>query len=172
MDRLPRDLRRYQLKEKELRKLTDNLDAVLKEYALEKLVKGARIELAQDEKFTVIFIDNKPAILRTSERPGFPVLSSEIASHLPVVVVDMGAIAHVCSGADVMVPGISSVEGNFERGSLVLVIDEKHHKPLAICRTLLSSTEIEASERGKAAENLHFVGDSGWKLVQGLGANI
>ena len=46
----------------------------------------------------------------------------------------MGAIPYVCKGATVMAPGIVRVEGEFGKGDLVLIVDMKHGKALALGR--------------------------------------
>lgn len=85
---------------------------------------------------------------------------------LPRVVVDMGAVPHVCNGADVMVKGIRRIEGEFRKGDFIVVVDEKYGKHLAIGEALEDSTAIPAMEKGKAASNLHYVGDDAWNVMK------
>ncbi len=82
---------------------------------------------------------------------------------LPKVTCDMGAVKFLCKGADLMKPGILNVE-EFGKGSIVSVVDENNGKPIAICRALYSSEEIQDMKEGKVLENLHFVGDDLWNL--------
>ncbi len=81
---------------------------------------------------------------------------------LPKIIVDMGAIPFVVKGADVMVPGIVSSDENIVKNEYVVIIDEKHKKPLAIGFTLMDANEINVSKKGKAVKTLHFVGDRYW----------
>ncbi|MBS7288172.1 MAG: DUF1947 domain-containing protein [Candidatus Freyarchaeota archaeon] len=83
---------------------------------------------------------------------------------LPKVVVDMGAVPHVANGADVMLPGIRAVDGSVKAGSLVMVVDEKHGKPVAVGESLLDAEAINAGGKGRAIKNLHWVGDDYWLL--------
>lgn len=83
---------------------------------------------------------------------------------LPKVVVDMGAVPHVASGADVMLPGIRSVDGSVKAGSIVVVVDEKHGKPIAVGEALLDAETIMAGGKGRAVRNLHWIGDKYWSL--------
>ncbi len=80
----------------------------------------------------------------------------------------MGAVPHVVGGADVMAPGIRRVEGEFGVDGLVVVADEKYGKHLAVGRALLESKALAAAKKGKAVENLHYVGDPIWEAVKGF----
>ena len=84
---------------------------------------------------------------------------------LKVVVVDMGAVRFVVSGADVMRPGIVELDSSIQEGELVVVVDQSHKKPLCVAVSLLSGQEILALEQGKVLKNIHWVGDGIWKLV-------
>ena len=80
----------------------------------------------------------------------------------------MGAVPFVCKGANIMVPGIVRVEDDFERDELVVIIDEKHSKPLAIGISLFSSNEIRKMKQGIVIKNLHFVSDKIWAAAKVL----
>jgi PUA domain protein len=53
----------------------------------------------------------------------------------------------------------------FEEGTIVVVRDITHRKALAVGKALRSRTDIEASRKGRAVQNLHYVGDKMWKLA-------
>ena len=78
------------------------------------------------------------------------------------VEVDMGAVKFVTNGADIMRPGIVSMENGISKGNLVVIIDEKHHKPLAVGIMLLDGREAMESVEGKIIRNIHHVGDAVW----------
>jgi PUA domain protein len=82
------------------------------------------------------------------------------------ITVNMGAVPHICNGADLMAPGIVKIEGNFNTNDYVLVVDERHQKPLAIAIALLGSQDARNLQRGKVAKNLHYVGDDLWKQLK------
>ena len=63
-----------------------------------------------------------------------------------------------------MVPGIVRIAGDFDKANLVLVIDEKHAKALALGRSLFSSAEIKNKKKGIVIKNLHFVSDKFWNI--------
>ena len=45
-----------------------------------------------------------------------------------------------------------------------LIIEETHKKPIAIGTSLISGEEMIENSKGKAIENLHYVGDTIWDL--------
>jgi PUA-domain protein len=81
---------------------------------------------------------------------------------LPQVVVDKGAIRFVVNGADIMRPGIVSVE-QFSANSIVVIVDETVFKPIAVGKCSLSSDDLLAQTGGKHIKNLHYIGDDYWK---------
>jgi len=85
---------------------------------------------------------------------------------LPRIVVDMGAVKFVTSGADVMRPGIKAIPSGLSVGAPVVIVDEKHGKPLAVGLTLLDSAAMTAATSGKVIKNIHWVGDAIWDLGQ------
>ncbi len=134
----------------------------------QNLSHKSRVELETVKDTEVIFVDGEPlAFLRNEEL--VPVLVNDAAvNSLPKVVVDMGAVPHVVGGADVMAPGIRSIQGSFLSGQLLVVVDEKHGKHLAIGKGLLDSVALAQTKKGKAVENLHYVGDPIWEVVKGF----
>ena len=84
---------------------------------------------------------------------------------LKQVVVDMGAVKFVSSGADVMRPGIVDFDKSIKKDELVVVVDQTHKKPLCIARALFSGTDLLGMGQGKVLKSLHFVGDEVWQLV-------
>jgi PUA domain protein len=119
-------------------------------------------EEAVDEDH-VFFIGGRPLILRT--KVGFlPTLRfDEIVNSLPRVVVDMGAVAHLANGAHVMRPGIKEVKGEFTKGDLLLIVDEKFGKGIALGQAEVDSSAMRSASKGKVIANLHYVGDELWR---------
>jgi len=81
-----------------------------------------------------------------------------------VVVVDMGAVKFVASGADVMRPGIVDFDKSIEKDDVVVVVDVTHKKPLCVSKALMSANEMSEVKTGKALKSLHYVGDSIWSI--------
>jgi len=114
----------------------------------------------------LFLMNDKPFALSIGDRL-FPALSNEeLLRALPSVIVDMGAIPHICNGADIMRPGIREIQGEFEKGGVILVKDVRFGKPIAIGVAEISSEIMRVTPKGKAAENLHYVGDRFWEAMK------
>jgi len=97
-----------------------------------------------------------------------PFLSeAQILEKFPYVMVDMGAVKFMCKGANVMRPGIKK-HSEFQSGDIVCVIEESHHKFLAIGKALISSQELENLEKGEVVKNLHYISDKYWEIGKTL----
>jgi len=97
----------------------------------------------------------------------FPsLLNEELLGTLPSILVDMGAIPHICNGADIMRPGIKEIPSEFQSGAVLLVKDIKFGKPIAICVAETSSESMRAMSKGRAARNVHYVGDGFWEALK------
>ena len=77
--------------------------------------------------------------------------------------VDMGAVPFVCNGANVMSAGINAVSPEIVKGQYVWIREENHQKPLGVGKALLDAEEILSSNKGKAIEALHYIGDKIWE---------
>jgi PUA domain protein len=154
--------RRYTLKSKESKKLLQEVSSSLGADVEQMLGTKTRIEVNETESGE-LFVFNGRALLAKSEDVLFFTLAfEELFSFFPKVVVDMGAVPYVCKGADVMAPGIRSVNGEFETNGLLIVVDERHNKPLAVGMALVSSEEMKTAKKGKVIKTLHYVGDKLW----------
>jgi PUA domain protein len=65
-----------------------------------------------------------------------------------------------------MAPGIRRYEGDFEEGDIVLVLDEKHGKAIAVGQSLLSSENAKNAKQGSTVKNIHFVSDNIWNFIK------
>jgi len=81
---------------------------------------------------------------------------------LKKITVDMGAIKFVTNGADIMRPGVTKIDEGIRKGDFVVVVDETHGKPLAVCESLYSSEELDSIDSGKVLKNIHYIGDKLW----------
>ena len=121
----------------------------------------------ETENVEVFFFNGKPLLARADGRL-FPTLAfEELLPLMPKIVVDMGAVPYVCKGADVMAPGVVSINGEFEKNDVLLVADERHGKTLAVGVALFSSEDMKATSHGKTVKTLHFVGDKLWNYLKG-----
>jgi PUA domain protein len=121
-----------------------------------------RVESYNVESFTVFLFNGRPLLAKSNDILFFTLIFEKIFSLFPKIVVDMGAVPFVCKGADVMAPGIREIRGEFEENSLLLVVDERHGKPLAVGLAMLPSEEMKKTKHGKAIKSLHYVGDKLW----------
>ncbi|MCD6511226.1 MAG: RNA-binding protein [Thaumarchaeota archaeon] len=134
-----------------LRRVREELGFDAKGRNLKVLEDGWRLVVG--ENFEVLEIGGK---LMPSLR------DTRLLSLLPYVEVDRGAIPHVCNGANVMRPGITSMS-DFEKGALVAVKDDRYKKFLALGFSEVSSEEAKGMKKGVVVRNVHYVGDRVWK---------
>ena len=161
--------RRYSLKPKEakadLGKVSERLRLDIEAVVDPK----SNVEAAETDFGQFLLINGKPFFFKVDGAVLPTLLFADLLAKLPKVVVDMGAVPHLCNGADLMAPGIVRVEGEFKKGDLVLVVDEKHGKSLALAEILYDSALFSGVKKGVAAKNIHYVGDKYWnsaKLVE------
>jgi PUA domain protein len=161
-------VRRYFLREKEKRVLLRRFSKASKIDAERLFGRKPRIEVIETLRHEILVIDGAP-LLVISEEGLFPtLLFREALSLLPRITVDMGAVPHICNGADVMAPGVVGIHGDFKEGDLVVVVDEKHGKPLAIGRSLFGSESAKTLRQGRVFKNLHHIGDGIWNIMKNL----
>jgi len=160
--------KRHFLRDKEAKKLLENASRRLKT-ALEECFSGMpKVEVVEVDFGEVYLLNSEPALFKSGEQIYPTLLFKEVFGFLPKVVVDMGAVPHVCNGADVMAPGILRFEGEFVKGDIVLVVDEKYGKAIAIGEILYSADEMVKVRHGAVVKNIHYVGDKVWKTIKGL----
>ncbi len=126
------------------------------------------MEVAETDFGEICLINGKPLLFKIGEDV-FPTLFfKEIFALRPKVVIDMGAIPYVCNGADIMAPGIVHFEGEFGKGDIVYVVDEKHYKPIAMGEILYDTESAKSVKQGVVVKNIHFVGDKIWNFAKNL----
>jgi len=88
--------------------------------------------------------------------------AEELLRYFPAVKVDMGAVKFLTNGANVMRPGIREFVGDFVKGDVVIVQDEKHGKAIAVGLAMMDRADAEAVAKGPVIKNVHYVGDRFW----------
>jgi len=165
---LTESFKRHFLKDKEMKQLLAEIQQKTKINIQELIAPNARIEFAESKSLTLYLINEKPLFAR-KDNTLLPILAfDDVLKFLPQVVVNMGAVPHVCNGADVMAPGIIAVKGDFGKDEFVVVVDERHQKPLAVGRALYDSETLKNLKQGKTLKNIHWIGDSLWQLLKKL----
>ena len=158
--------RRYFLKAKESKMLLEKGSQKLGIDLAQTLKDKANVEVIQAEPIELFLINGKPVLAQTGENL-YPTLTfKEFLEHAPKVTVDMGAVPYVCKGADVMAPGIRGFSGEFQKGDLVIVTDEKHGKPIALGEILYDAEQAKNIKQGPVIRNMHYVGDKTWTLLK------
>jgi PUA domain protein len=156
------------LKSKEAKALLNKASEKLKIDLGTVVDTKANIEVVEADFGEVFLINGKPLLFRAGAEV-FPTLFfKEISGRVPKVVVDMGAVPYVCNGADIMAPGIVRVEGEFSKGAIVLVVDEKHGKPLALGEILYDAAEAMNIKQGVVVKSVHYVSDKTWNFAKTL----
>lgn len=128
--------------------------------------KKSQVELVKIEDYPdILLIDGKPLLMQIDGKT-IPTLHAMINTDITekYATVDMGAINFVIKGADIMSPGIVDADDTIQPGETIVIIEERHHKPLAIGISLITGKEMVENDKGKAIENLHYVGDNIWDL--------
>jgi len=152
---------RYFLKNKKIKEIKKSLGNYQ-----DIIPKKAQVELIKIEDMPdILLINNEPLLMQSNDKI-IPTLKAVINDDITekYATVDMGAINFVIKGADIMSPGIVDADKTITPGETIIVIEEGHHKPLAIGTSLITGEEMIENNKGKAIENLHYVGDPIWEL--------
>jgi len=163
---MPEKNRRYFLKTKEskalLRKASEKLKTDLGLLFTDKV----NVEVFETESAEIFLINAKPLLVKAEENI-YPTLKfDEYFQTAPKVVVDMGAVPYVCNGANIMAPGIKRYEGQFAKNDIVIVVDEKHRRSIAIGEILYDADNVKNVRQGTVVNNLYYVGDKTWNLLK------
>jgi len=130
-----------------------------------------KIEPPKIKNLKVHFIDNNAQlmigdgiIILKIDDYYLPFLNQiETLERFPNVMVDMGAIKFMCSGANVMRPGITKYT-EFLKGDIVCIIEESKRKFLAVGKAMMDSTELGSVSKGEVVKNLHYISDKYWEI--------
>jgi len=156
--------RRYFLSKKDIKKIKNELKEFFGDVD-EIIPKKGNVEIAIADDFEIILVDKEPIAFKKDDKviPTLRLLLKKLPDK-NLVVVDMGAIKFLIKGADVMAPGIVDADENINEGDVVFVVDENHKKPICIGIALMSGKEMKEEDKGKAVENIHYVGDKLWNF--------
>ena len=160
--------RRYALKSSDVKSLlcktSERLGINLNSFFDAKVI----LEAVEAGKSELLLVNKKPLLFRVGENVYPTLFFEEILATLPKVVVDMGAVRHLCNGADIMAPGVVKYEGEFKKGALVLVVDVKYGKRLALGEIQHDADVAKSLQKGVVVKNVHFVSDEVWNAVKAL----
>jgi PUA-domain protein len=165
---MPTKHRRYALKSKQAKQLLKEVSKRLKVNMEALFGSKTNVEVVVADVGNIYLVNGKPLFFTVKKEVLPTLLFQDFIFHAPKIVVDMGAVPYVCNGADVMAPGIVRVEGEFGKGDLVLVVDEKHGKPLALGLSLNDAENVKKTKQGAVVKNVHFVSDKIWNFAKTL----
>ena len=160
--------RRYSLKSKQAKQLLNELSERLKVNMEALFGSKTNVEVVVADVGNIYLVNGKPLFFTVKKKVLPTLLFQDFVFHAPKIVVDMGAVPYVCNGADVMAPGIVRIEGEFGKGDLILVVDEKHGKPLAIGVSLHDAETVRKTNQGAVVKNVHYVSDKIWNFTKTL----
>lgn len=145
---------RKQLSKKEIKELNSKLE----KYGI-RYDKKDNVEL-RDKR--IITVNNEPRFFYHEDTlvPNLKILLKN--NILKKISVDMGAVKFMIKGADLMRPGITSVDEEIEKDEIISIVDQIHDKPVAVGVALFSGREMYEMKEGKVIENIHYVGDDIW----------
>ncbi|KUO39961.1 MAG: hypothetical protein AVW06_03085 [Hadesarchaea archaeon DG-33-1] len=153
--------RRYHLRKASIKQLSSDLVKRFGKEAPEVLMGAVELLKLEDGR-EVILADGKPFLLKTLDGL-FPTLTSIDQIPLKHVTINMGAVPHVVARADIMAPGVVAADEDIAPGDGVVIVDERHCKPIAIGLALVGSASMKAP-KGRVVKNIHCVGDEVWQL--------
>lgn len=127
--------------------------------------KRSQMESTQSDKIKILKKDGECVFFENGDGliPSLKMLLKN-DSKIKKITVDMGAVKFVTNGADIMRPGIVVIEEEISKDSLVVIIDENNKKPLAIGKSMYSSSELGKMKVGKVIKNIHYIGDKIWNI--------
>jgi PUA-domain protein len=164
---MPTKQRRYPLKTKEAKQILDEASKTLK-LDMETLFGKATVEVVESDVAEVYLINGRPVLYKVGDKILPTLHFSEFGVKASKIVVDMGAVPYVCKGATVMAPGIVRIEGGFGKGDLILVVDMKFGKALALGESLMDAQTARQTKKGPIIKTLHWVSDKIWVFTKTL----
>ena len=164
---MPTKQRRYPLKTKEAKQILENASKTLK-LDMETLFGKATMEVVESDVGEVYLIGGKPLLFKACDKILPTLHFTEFASKASRIVVDMGAVPYVCKGATVMAPGIVRIDGEFGEGDVVLVVDMKFGKSLALGKSLMNAQLARQTKKGPIVKTQHYVSDKIWDYTKTL----
>ncbi len=153
--------KRKRMRDKEVRSLAQRLEEAT---GVPVFTPEDGVDSAESSEFDLIFVKGDILGLVLDGRPFLTIRG--ILKYRPTrryVTVDMGAVAYVTNGADVMGPGITEADPGIAEGDLVWVRDSNNGAPLAVGVALRAGPDLAAKTPGKAVKTIHYVGDRLWK---------
>lgn len=159
----------HDLKKGEIKEILNSIRNLFGENILLSIDTKSSFKISNlDENIDLIYVNDIPSFLKLKNYfiPSLKLLVLLSKEEMPrKIVIDMGAVPFIAKGADVMRPGVKEVDSEIEKDGPVIILDEKHGKPIAVGIALYSSEEISSMKEGKVIKTLHYVGDKIWQGI-------
>ena len=133
-------------------------------YTSKSFLEKDQVELLEQDKVRVITINKEIAFFYHEDRLMPTLQYLQHHQLLKKITIDMGAVKFIVNGADVMRPGIVEIEEGITKEDVIVIIDQKNKKPLAVGITLFTTEEMRSMAKGKVIRTIHYVGDEVWKV--------
>ncbi|NOZ82594.1 MAG: hypothetical protein GXN98_02070 [Euryarchaeota archaeon] len=151
------------IKRKDVKELLKELDSPLFEGALSPSDRVERVRI--DQSTEAFLVEGSPVVFRVR---GYylPALRWLVRREVRrcYVVVDEGAAERILRGAHVMRPGVVEYDPEIEAFKPVAVLMERSRRAIAVGVSEWSGAEYAERTKGRCVLNLHYAGDSLWRL--------
>ena len=159
--------KRRPVRKKNIAPLLKNLEGHL---GLNLNIDDAFLEMAEYGNWQLVLLDRIPHVVQVKNPEGKDCAILTLRGLLAhscsqmYAEVDRGAIPFLMNGADCMAAGIHNADPNITAGDLVWIRDREHGRALAIGWAKLDGEDMIASQKGKAIQTIHYVGDELWEM--------
>lgn len=94
----------------------------------------------------------------------FPHLKSKLLDTFKTITIDVGAVPFLLKGADMMRPGITQIDDDFQSGDIIVIIDEVKQLKIGVGLALVSSNEMKELKTGKVVKTIHYFKDEYYEV--------
>ncbi|EEB05888.2 RNA-binding protein Tma20 [Schizosaccharomyces japonicus yFS275] len=128
--------------------------------------KSQLLQVKCEDRITLYCMNGEVLLFEHYNGPIIPSLRlvHKCPDAFPQVCVDRGAIKFVLSGANIMIPGLTSATGDLPddipKDVFVVVMAEGKEAATAIGYTKMSAQEMKKVGKGIGIENVHYLGDN------------
>lgn len=158
---------RHLLKSKDIKDLIQQIITQYGEQVADTMVTTkSKVEWIKIDNNEELYAIDNILTLWVSEGKFVPLLSYLLKKSLPIkaVKVDTGAIKFVSGGADVMRPGIITIDPTIQLDDIILVQDGVHSRTLAVGKALYDGPTMQKMDKGKVIKSVHSLKDSIWEF--------
>ncbi len=158
---------RHFIRKSELKPLKEEILKLYDQKFIDQIFpKKSNVEVIQTESGDTLYAVNNELKIWRSKDGYIPVLTLLLNNKvdLKTIGVDFGAIRYVANGADIMRPGITTIDPSIKKGDIVKVEEETHHRALAVGKAMFDAAEMESKDSVKVVKNLHTIQDPIWEF--------